>query len=116
MPKKNPRKPEEEYEVTGVVTPKDVPNWSRRERKWQDLVDRILALEPRKVLTIHFQSMKVADTARNHVRDEVNRAAGAAVLRTHVVPDNADDEAAGGATVYFEKRSIEDAKAHQRDT
>ncbi len=113
--RKNPRKPEEEFEVGQIVSPKDVPNWSRRQKKWQDLVDQILALEPRKVLTIHFQTMAVADRARNHVRDEINRMAGAAVLKTHAVPDDVENEE-GPTTVYFEKRSVEEAKANQRDT
>ncbi len=117
--KKNPRKPEEEYEVTGIVEPKDIPTWARRERKWQDLLDTVMQLEPGKVLQIRFKSEKAADTARNQVRDEINRLAGAAVLATHMVPDESEegqDPATVGATVYFEKRSVAEAKAKQRDT
>jgi len=101
-----------DYEIAGIVSAAEVPNWARREPKWKALIDAISQVEPGSSLMVTFAGKKEANRARNTVRDKINLTIGQAVIRTRVV--NRED---GKTDVYFtrlypdqvveEKREVE---------
>ncbi len=103
-------KPEEvDIEIGEAIDSNQVPNWARREPKWKNLIDRILALPPRKALPVRFPDKKSALTVRNTIRDTVNLRLGVAAIRTRTV-GNED----GSATVYFTRLSPEEVVEEER--
>jgi hypothetical protein len=90
-----------DFEVRGFVSPQDVPSWTRRPPKWQELMDLINKLEPGQTIVIEFPSVGVANRARNVVRDELNSKIGRAAIRTRLVKKRKPVEGANQAEVYF---------------
>lgn len=88
------------FSVKGFVKPTDVPSWTRRPPKWQELMDLIASLEPGQTIVIEFPSKDAANRARNVVRDELNARLGQAAIRTRLVKRQAED-AQQQAEVYF---------------
>lgn len=86
------------YKVLPKVDMDDVPDWDRRERKWEDIVNMALNLEPGKTIPLLFDTHREAKRARNAVRDAVNLRVGKVVLRTRIVLN--DD---GTAILYMSK-------------
>ena len=109
MAKKNLREEDLDIEIGEAVDQSQVPNWARREPKWKKLIERILALPPRKALPVRFPSKKIALTVRNTIRDTVNLRLGIAAIRTRTV-GNED----GSATVYFTRLSPEEVVEEER--
>jgi hypothetical protein len=59
----------------GTVMPKrDVPNWTRNKKKWENESAAVIALEIGQALPIEFDSEEEALAARNTIRDELNKA------------------------------------------
>jgi hypothetical protein len=100
----------ESYDVIGVTTPDTVPNWARQPKKWEKIVEQVMALAPNTTLTLHFKDAAAAERARATVREAINSARGIAVLRTRKVADKDGT----GATLYFTRLSDEQAKREQK--
>ncbi len=88
------------FSVKGYVNPQDVPSWTRRPPKWQELMDLVNQLEPGQTIVIEFPSLEVANRARNVVRDELNTKIGRAAIRTRLVKKK-KAENGNQAEVYF---------------
>ena len=73
------------FEYGKIVESNEVPNWARRQPKWQDLIEEIMKLKPGQSLPVTFKSLSAANRARNTVRDSVNLKVGKAVLRTRLI-------------------------------
>ena len=98
-----------DYEITGIISASEVPNWARREPKWKTLIDAITQVEPGNSLMVTFASKKEANRARNTVRDKINLAIGQAVIRMRVV--NRED---GKTDVYFTRLFPDQVVEEQR--
>lgn len=85
-----------EYEMRGIISANEVPNWARRPYKWDDVVDKVVQLGKGMSLPIHFPNGKLAKTVRNTIRDRANMRLEAPLIRTRLV-QNSD----GTAVVYF---------------
>ncbi len=109
MARKLVRPEDVEIEIEEPIDSNQVPNWARREPKWKNLIDRILALPPRQSLPVRFPDKKLALTVRNTIRDTVNLRLGVAAIRTRTVA-NQD----GSATVYFTKLAPEEVVEETR--
>ena len=89
------------FSVKGYVNPSDVPSWTRRPPKWQELIDLVNQLEPGQTIVIEFPNKGVANRARNVVRDELNSKIGQAAFRTRLVDRKTTAENESKAEVYF---------------
>jgi gamma-glutamylcysteine synthetase len=85
---------EKPYKIEGVVPADEVPDWTRRESKWDEIVEKVLDLEPGKSLKVVFPDKKTADRARNAVRDAANlRLVGKEkILRTRMVKNKGKED------------------------
>ena len=101
---------QDEFEIGEVVDASEVPNWARREPKWQKLIDRIAALKPGKSLTVNFKDVNTARRARNTVRDTINLHKELAVIRTRVVQKKGES-----AVVYFTRLPDNAVVQEERD-
>jgi hypothetical protein len=84
------------YKKMRVVDADEVPDWQRREPKWDELTRDVLNLEPGKSLPVLFDTFQEAKRASNAVRENVNLIAKAVIVRTRLV--RKDD---GGAELFF---------------
>lgn len=73
------------FKVLPNIDIDQVPDWDRRERKWEDLIKLIEEIPPGKTRPFEFDNHQEAKRARNAVRDTVNLRAGAVVIRTRVI-------------------------------
>lgn len=87
-----------DYKILGIVEAQEIPRWERRPPKWSDLIDQVIALEPGKTIKLEFQDLKVAERARNAVRDGANLKARTVVVRTRLVKTEA-----GTAILYLSR-------------
>ena len=86
------------YDIQGIVSADDVPNWSRREPKWDELVQAVMQLEPGKSLVVAFPNTRTAERARNAIRDNVNlkfaekakKGGKAPLVRTRIAHEKGD--------------------------
>ncbi len=90
-----------DYKIQKVTTVDQVPDWERRPPKWAELVDAVLALEPNQTLEVFFDDPKVAERARNAVRDMANLKANAPIVRTRILYHQG--ETGEGALIYLMK-------------
>jgi hypothetical protein len=93
------------YKILKVVDADEVPDWERRPPKWSELVEAVLGLKPNQSLEVEFDDAKVAERARNAVRDAANLEARAVVVRTRVVKKEG-----GGAILYLTRVNPTPAK------
>lgn len=77
--------PQAEYKIKRKVQASNVPNWVRRESKWDDLIQEISLLEPGEALEVSFESTTVANRARNAIRDIMNARLELAEIRTRLI-------------------------------
>jgi hypothetical protein len=94
------------YKILPQIEADEVPDWKRREPKWSELVDAVLALTPGKTLPVLFDDIKVAKMARNAVRDMANMRAKRIVVRTRLEKQD------NGTAKLFLTRLHEDGLAH----
>ena len=73
------------YRKLDIIDASDVPEWQRREPKWDELVQDVLSLEPGQSLPVLFDSNKAAQRARNAVRDRANAILRKPVIRTRLI-------------------------------
>jgi hypothetical protein len=77
---------EKVYNIEGIVSADDVPNWARREPKWDELVNEVMKLEAGKSLRVAFPNVKTANRARNAIRDNVNLRMAEAAAKGKIKP------------------------------
>lgn len=85
------------YKIVKVVGSDKIPDWQRREPKWRDLEDAVMKLKPGESLEVYFDDAKVAERARNAVRDNANLHAKSIVVRTRILTSGSKE----GATVWL---------------
>jgi hypothetical protein len=73
------------YVIEEVTTIDQVPDWQRREPKWDDLKKVVRNLKPGQSLPVRFPTVQEAKNARNAVRDGVNDDIGAALIGTRLI-------------------------------
>jgi TusA-related sulfurtransferase len=87
------------YEIEGIISPDEVPNWAKKQPKWGELTDKVRDLKPGETLSVAFEDYKTANRARHQIRDILSLKYGQAVVRTRVVKDFKD----GKVRAYFTK-------------
>jgi PDZ domain-containing secreted protein len=97
------------FKIGKVIPNEEVPNWTRRAPKWEDIIDAISRLKPGQTITVEFDDRTDAIRARNTVRDRINAQEGHAVLGTRVTtsPDKSTTK------VFFSRYTVEEAIARE---
>jgi hypothetical protein len=90
------------FKIKGVVDAETVPSWTRRESKWEDLVEAVLNLAPGKSLEVEFPDKRTAERARNAVRDTANLRLGKPLVRTRIVEEEGSEEVTAFITLTDE--------------